>query len=187
MARISQETISRLCMLSCERVAEQFDIEVRKHKALCFMHEDHHPSLSFFGKNREKWYCFVYNKGGSAIDFVTEYTALNFVEACQWLCQTFGIPIENYFSTKNNLKKVRIKKRLSLEEAEKPFSEDVAQWILDNNSLTKKGKEFLFGKRFLNTEVIKRLNVVGNSIESDPLRPIQSDPLKSPFKPRSFL
>lgn len=159
MAGISQETISRLCMLSCESVAEQFGIEVRKHKALCFMHEDHHPSLSFFGKNREKWYCFVCNKGGSAIDFVTEYTALNFVEACQWLCQTSGIPIENYSSAKNNLKTVRIKKRLRLEEVEKPFSKDVAQWILDNNSLTKKGKEFLFGKRLLNTEVIRQLNI----------------------------
>ena len=61
MARISQETISRLRMLSCESVAEQLGIEVRKHKALCFMHEDHHPSLSFFGNNRERWNCFVWN------------------------------------------------------------------------------------------------------------------------------
>jgi DNA primase len=91
---------------------------------------------------------------------VTEYTELNFVEACQWLCQTFGIPIENYYPAKNSIKAVRIKKRLKLEETEKPFSKDVAQWILDNNSLTEKGKEFLFGKRFLNIEVVKQLNIV---------------------------
>lgn len=160
MVRISQETISLLCSLSCESVAERFGIEVRRHKALCFMHEDHHPSLSFFGKNRERWNCFVCNKGGSAIDFVTEYTEFNFVEACQWLCQTFGIPIENYSPVKSAIKAIRIKQKLKLEEAEKPFSKDVAQWILDNNSLTKKGKEFLFGKRFLSSEVVKQLNIV---------------------------
>lgn len=160
MVRIPQETISLLCSLSCESVAERFGIEVRRHKALCFMHEDHHPSLSFFGKNRERWNCFVCNKGGSAIDFVTEYTELNFVEACQWLCQTFGIPIKNYSPVKSGIKVIRIKKKLKLEEAEKPFSKDVAQWILDNNSLTKKGKEFLFRKRFLNTDIVKQLNIV---------------------------
>lgn len=160
MAKISQETISRLCMLSCESVAERFGFEVRRHKMLCFIHEDHHPSLSFFGKNRERWNCFVCNKGGSAIDFVTEYTELNFVEACQWLSQTFGVSIENYFPAKSDIKTIRIKKRPKFEEAEKPFSKDVAQWILDNNSLTEQGKEFLFGKRLLNAEVVKQLNIV---------------------------
>ncbi len=160
MARISQETISRLRMLSCESVAKQLGIEVRKHKALCFMHEDHHPSLSFFGNNRERWNCFVCNKSGSAIDFVTECTEFNFVEACQWLCKKFGIPIENYSHAKYSIKEVRIKKKLKSENTEKPFSKNVAQWILDNNSLTEKGKEFLFGKRFLNDEVIKQLNIV---------------------------
>lgn len=160
MARMSQDTISRLCMLSCENVAERLGIEVRRHKAICFMHEDHHPSMSFFGKNRERWNCFVCNKGGSTIDFVTEYTELNFTEACLWLCQTFGITIENYYPVQNNINAVRIKKRLKSEDSEKPFSKDVAQWILDHNSLTEKGKEFLFGKRRLNTEVIKQLNIV---------------------------
>lgn len=160
MAKISQETISRLRMLSCESVAERLGVEVRKHKILCFMHDDHHPSLSFFGKNREKWTCFVCNKGGSAIDFVTEYTDFNFVEACQWLCQTFGIIIENYSPAKSSIKAIRIKKRQKLEQTEKLFSKDVAQWILDNNSLTDKGKEFLFGKRLLNIEVIRQLNIV---------------------------
>ena len=160
MARIPQETISLLCGLSCESVAERFGIEVLRHKALCFMHEDHHPCLSFFGKNRERWNCFVCNKGGSAIDFVTEYTELNFVEACQWLCQTFGISFENYSPAKSRIKAIRNKKRLKLEDVEKPFSKDVAQWILDNNSLTEKGKQFLFGKRFLNTEIVKQLNIV---------------------------
>lgn len=160
MARIPQKTISLLCELSCETVAERLGIDVQRHKSLCFMHEDHHPSLSFFGKNRERWNCFVCNKGGSTIDLVTEYSELNFVEACQWLCQIFGIPIDNSSPVKNNIKVIRTKKRVKLEETEKSFSIDVAQWILDNNLLTKKGEEFLFGERFLNTEVIKQLKIV---------------------------
>lgn len=160
MARISEETISRLCLLSCESVAERLGIEVKRHKSLCFIHDDHHPSLSYFGNNRERWNCFVCNKGGSAIDLVTEYSELNFVEACQWLCQEFGIPIDNYSPVNRGVKTIRIKKRQSLEENEKPFSKDVAQWILDNNSLTEKGKVFLIGNRHLNIGIIKQLNIV---------------------------
>lgn len=167
MARISEETISRLCLLSCERVAERLGIEVKRHKSLCFIHDDHHPSLSYFGNNRERWNCFVCNKGGSAIDLVTEYSELNFVEACQWLCQAFGILIDNYSPINIGTKRVRIKKKQQSEENDKPFSKDVAQWILDNNSLTEKGWSFLIGNRHLNIDVIQQLNIV--SIEDSKL------------------
>jgi DNA primase len=160
MARISQETISCLQMLSCEDVAERLGIEVQRHKTLCFMHEDHHPSMAFLGENRERWNCFVCNKGGHAIDLVTEYTDLNFVEACQWLCKIFGISLDNYSPAKSSMKVIRIKKRQKLEDVEKPFSTVVAQWILDNSSLSEQGKEFLFGKRLLNAEVANQLNIV---------------------------
>lgn len=167
MARISEETISRLCLLSCERVAERLGIEVKRHKSLCFIHDDHHPSLSYFGNNRERWNCFVCNKGGSAIDLVTEYSELNFVEACQWLCQAFGILIDNYSPINIGAKRVRIKKKQQSEENDKPFSKDIAQWILDNNSLTEKGWSFLIGNRHFNIDVIRQLNIV--SIEDSKL------------------
>ena len=60
---ISKETIDRLCNISCEYVAERLGMVVQKHRTICFMHDDHHPSLSFFGKNRNFWHCFVCNKG----------------------------------------------------------------------------------------------------------------------------
>ena len=94
MVKIPKETINRLCELSCENVAEKLGIEVRKHKSLCFMHDDHHPSMAFLGKNREYWKCFVCNKGGNAINLVMEYTDLNFIESCCWLGINFGIPVE---------------------------------------------------------------------------------------------
>lgn len=36
-----------------------------------------------------------------------------------------------------------------------PFEKDVAQWILDNADLTDMGRQFLFGKRKLQSDVIK--------------------------------
>ncbi len=131
------------------------------------MHDDHNPSLSFYGQNREKWYCFVCDKGGSTIDFVMEYTGINFVEACQWLCQAFGISIGSYPYTKRNFKVDRIKRKRIVNEEEKIFSRDVAEWIIDNNSLTEKGKAFLLEERFLKPTVIKQLNIV--SIENSTL------------------
>ena len=160
MLKIPQETISLLRDLSCENVAERLGVKVIKHKALCFMHKDHHPSLSFFGKNRERWKCFVCNKGGSTIDFVTEYAGIDFVKACQWLCKEFGIPVGNYSSIKGSIKTTSIKKKQKFENVEKSFYKDVAQWILANNSLTEKGKDFLFRMRRLNASIIKQLNIV---------------------------
>ena len=93
MGKISNHTIDALNNLSCENVAEKLGIEVIRHRALCFMHDDHHPSLYFSGKNREKWWCFVCNKGGRAINLVMEYTGIGFMESCQWLGVQFNINV----------------------------------------------------------------------------------------------
>lgn len=93
MCKIPNHIIEALNNLSCENVAEELGIEVVKHRALCFMHDDHHPSLYFSGKNREMWWCFVCNKGGKAINLVMEYACLGFVEACQWLGSRFNINV----------------------------------------------------------------------------------------------
>lgn len=50
MSKIPNHTIEILNSLSCEDVAEKLGMNVIKHKTLCFMHEDHHPSLYFSGK-----------------------------------------------------------------------------------------------------------------------------------------
>ena len=49
MDKIPQSIIDLLNSLSCETVAERLNLEVVKHKTLCFMHDDHHPSLYFYG------------------------------------------------------------------------------------------------------------------------------------------
>lgn len=163
MTGISKETISLLNELSCETVAEKLGIEVCRHKALCFMHDDHHPSLSFWGSKREHWYCFVCGKGGKAVDLVKEATGLSFVEACEWICHEFGfVQIPNTVKVKRLRVKVR---KLSMHDAMKrPFDTEVAQWILNNTKLQSKGQDFLFEQRKLNPSIIQNLNI--KSIEN---------------------
>ena len=159
MGKISNHTIDALNNLSCENVAEKLGIEVIRHRALCFMHDDHHPSLYFSGKNREKWWCFVCNKGGRAINLVMEYTGIGFMESCQWLGVQFNINVGSEKASNKEWKTLNIKKKIFHHE-ESPFSRDIAQWILDNNVLTEKGRQFLFGERKLLPRVIEELHII---------------------------
>lgn len=43
---VPQRVISRLNELPIEEVAYKLGLEVKKHKALCFKHNDHNPSRS---------------------------------------------------------------------------------------------------------------------------------------------
>lgn len=159
MAKISSETIARLCELSCEAVAEKLGIEVWKHKALCFMHDDHHPSMTFSSRNGEFWRCFVCGKGGNAINLVMEYLNLNFLDSCCWLGRNFDISVETSSSSKKTISSIRSPRKMKQQE-EKPFSTDVAEYILDNNQLTIQGKSFLLGQRCFNADIIKQLKIV---------------------------
>ena len=87
---IPQDIIIRLNSLPIEEVADKLGIEVKKHKALCFNHEDHNPSISFsISKNIYK--CWVCNVGGNPIKLVREKEKCSFQEACLWLSENFDI------------------------------------------------------------------------------------------------
>ena len=159
MGKISNHTIDALNNLSCENVAEKLGIEVIRHRALCFMHDDHHPSLYFSGKNREKWWCFVCNKGGRAINLVMEYTGIGFMESCQWLGVQFNINVGSEKASNKEWKTLNIKKKIFHHE-ESPFSRDIAQWILDNNVLTEKRRQILIKEKKLLPRVIEELHII---------------------------
>ena len=44
---VPQYVISRLNELPIEEVAEKLGLDVKKHRTLCFKHNDHNPSISF--------------------------------------------------------------------------------------------------------------------------------------------
>lgn len=159
MGEISQHIIDALNNLSCEEVAEKLGLKVEKHKTLCFMHEDHHPSLTFWGKNRNLWWCFVCNKGGNAIDLVMKYSDLGFVQSCKWLGSQFNIDIGSTIKSDFSNRPILKRKRLFTDRT-RPFAKDVAQWILDNNVVTKYAKNFLVDKRHLDLSIIEKLHIV---------------------------
>ena len=155
---IPEDVVLHLSQLSCEEVAEKLNINVQRHKALCFMHDDHHPSLSFLGNNRTSWFCFVCNKGGNAIELVREYTGCNFVEACSWLCDKFGISVVSSVPKAKNLKAHTREKIMNQYEA-KPFAQNVAQFLIDSYLLSDKAKNFLYKERHLSPQIIADLKI----------------------------
>lgn len=159
MDKIPNHTINKLNSLSCEEVAEKLGMDVIRHRALCFMHDDHHPSMHFYGRNREMWWCFVCNKGGKAINLVMEYAGIGFVEASQWLGAQFNINVGG--DRVSSWRKKPIKRKIKFFNNEtKPFSRTITQWILDNCALTESGRLFLYRQRKLSREIIERLNIV---------------------------
>ena len=159
MNRIPENVIAQLEGLSCEDVAEKLGMDIKRHRTLCFMHDDHHPSLAFMGEDRKSWRCFVCNKGGNAIDLVRECMGYNFVEASLWLCAQYGINVGNEVP-KTYLRKRNLPKRLVRAEEKKPFAKDVAQFVLAHCGMTDYARRFLFDERRLSPHVVENLNIV---------------------------
>jgi len=155
--KISEDAIARYSSMSCEEVAERLGMDVSRHKSICFMHDDHNPSLAFFGHNRNRWKCFACDKGGNAINLVQEYCGFSFVEACAWLEQHFGSGVvDNSYTPK----KIRVRKKNETDHIETTFSPTIAQAIIEECQLTQTGKQFLFDERKYDRKVIQTLHIV---------------------------
>lgn len=93
----SKETMNRIWGLRILDVARELNISYSEkgayRKCLCFMHEDHHPSMWLKPANNT-WACPVCDKRGGVISLVREHEGMDFTEAVKWLIQTFGIPTE---------------------------------------------------------------------------------------------
>lgn len=86
--------IQKLRDLPIEGVAEQLGMVVKRHKALCPFHDDHHASLSF---NTRKNSCRCYVCMGDSvgtIDLVMKYLGKDFLSACRWLAEVNGVYLE---------------------------------------------------------------------------------------------
>jgi hypothetical protein len=91
---MNKNMIYEIRQLNIETIAMMLGMEVRQHKCRCFNHDDHHPSLHF-NVRKNIWHCFVCNIGGDGISLVMKYRNISFIEACEWLCNTFGIAMTN--------------------------------------------------------------------------------------------
>ena len=102
MVYIPPYIVKKLDALSVYDVAEKLGLTVSRNKALCFMHQDHNPSLHF-KKSTNSWKCYVCDIGGHSIELVKRYNNYTFQEACVWLSRAFNISI-------TEIKEIKLKK-----------------------------------------------------------------------------
>ena len=125
MVYIPPYIVSKLDTLSVYDVAERLGIEIVRNHTLCFMHDDHHPSMSF-KKSDNSWRCYVCGVGGHSIELVKRYNGYTFQGACIWLARNFNIEIPD-------TKEVRLKKvparKVSPKVEETPVGEEVQEEI----------------------------------------------------------
>lgn len=86
-----------------DRLGISYTAQGRYRNCLCFMHDDHHPSMWLKPAN-DTWCCPVCDKRGDAISLVMEYRKCSFKEAVQWFIDEFNIidsrpPVKQYRSS----------------------------------------------------------------------------------------
>jgi len=162
MIKITSEIKALLIDIPIEKVAEELGIKVTRHHALCFMHDDHHPSLVFYPSSN-RWKCFVCNVWGDNISLVMKYNIQNFIEACVWLSKTFDINIEGADTVDCQIRQ-RVAVERKVEEKVIPDLE-VLEYIISSNNLTSIGRHFLVDERGYSEDVIKKLRIC--SIENE--------------------
>lgn len=87
--------IQKLRDLPIEGVAEQLGMVVKRHKALCLFHDDHHASLSF-NTRKNNCRCFVcMGDSVGTIDLVMKYLGKDFLSACRWLAEVNGVYLQD--------------------------------------------------------------------------------------------
>lgn len=158
---IPQNIIDDLRQRSCEELADRLGIEVRRHKAYCFLHSESVPSLSFHPSKKNVWHCFSCGKGGDAVSLMMEYEGCGFREACEKLCAIYGISL--LAGNASYIPKRRLKHRyipmMNKPDNDKPFDAEIAEWLLDNMTLTGDAESFLFQKRKLNRDIISEIGI----------------------------
>lgn len=156
---IPKYIIDRLNELPIEDVAEKLGLEVKMHKTLCFMHDDHSPSLTF-SKTKNLYKCWVCGVGGGPIKLVQDKEGWSFQKACIWLGKEFNIWWHGNNIDKNIFKITTTKVHLpkSIKETF-TFDEKIFTWLIDNATLSEPAKEFLFQERHLKEDVVQKLQI----------------------------
>lgn len=164
---IPEEIVEKLRNLSIESVAWELGITVKRHTALCFNHDDHHPSM-VFNVTRNSFRCYVCDGlYGGPINLVQSYLNLNFVDACLWLGNRFGIFIPD---APDVPAQVPVKRKPVEKKVVKPTVEmdlEVLETLVNGLSLSGKGLEFLTKERMYDLRMMSRLNICSASDDKE--------------------
>ena len=158
MVYIPSYIVEKLDALSVYDVAEKLGLVVSRNMALCFMHQDHHPSLHF-KKSNNSWKCYVCGVGGHSIELVKRYNNYSFQEACVWLSRKFNIPIPESKGIKLKKTPVKYVASSSKESSNQQVDEEVLNWIISKAQLSEQAKHFLFVEREYSKEIVAVLKI----------------------------
>ena len=76
--------------VSAEDAGFRYGMRIIRHKARCPFHNDHSPSLNFYGM---RFRCYACDASGSSIDLTAQLLGITPSEAVRQLAEEFGIPI----------------------------------------------------------------------------------------------
>lgn len=156
---IPRETIDKLNELSILSVAEKLEIRAKRKRALCFIHDDSHPSLHF-NTDKNTWKCYVCNKGGGVINLVMEKLGIEFVDACKWLADQFNIIIPEDNGFRKQFKKKPEKPVVRQKtEVQNVIDFELFEWVVKNSKLSDRARQFLFDERKYKEEVVRQLRI----------------------------
>ena len=137
--------LQKLRDLPIEGVAERLGLQVKRHKALCPFHDDHHASLSFHVR-RNTYRCFVCGAHGGTIDLVMRYLNKDFLDACRWLggesCKRSEYSECSEYSEYS-------------ENSEVSFDASRYERFFEHPWLSDKARLFLFNERRLDERVVR--------------------------------
>ena len=152
--RIPDEIIRQLHEINCEDAAKRFGLDVKKHMAHCFKHNDRTASLGF---RNNHWKCFSCDIGGDAITFIQEKFSVSFVEACIILANEYGVHIPSVERRSARWKDsvINLPRRESTNDVSPLFDREVAEFIMEHTTLTKTGINFLRSQRKIKSDVIE--------------------------------
>ena len=144
-------------------VARKLNIEFnRNNKALCFIHNENQPSLSFEIK-RNMWHCFGCGVGGNAIRLVQEKNKMSFNDACVWLEKNFNLSSASQYTKYDCKRKVshttQIKTNKELIKPIKPDAELYSS-ILAYLKLGDRARDYLCNVRKLSEETLLKNKIV---------------------------
>lgn len=88
MAQLVVNTVP--CIEAAHAMGIQTDY---KGRCPCFFHGGDHKNLKFYGENRG-YYCFVCHAYGNVIDLVMKYQDITFMQAIEWLNDTFSLKLD---------------------------------------------------------------------------------------------
>ena len=136
--------LQKLRELPIEGVAERLGLTVKRHKALCPFHNDHHASLSF-KVSKNTWRCFVCGANGGTIDLVMCYLNMDFKEACRWLAEEHNVILEEGYSRQES----------GDSRDDKPFDASRYEQFFERPWLSPEARKFLFDERRLDLRVVR--------------------------------